>query len=79
MQNSMVIFIFFGLRPETSLTSKFIPKNQNCQLKLKFGTSTNSTVKNTVVIFIFFLFWTKSILFWEICPKKSKSFVEVFA
>ena len=53
---------FFYLRPDTSLFSKFAPKNQNCQFKLKFGTQTNSNVQNAIVIFTF-PFSTGKILF----------------
>ena len=34
--------------------SKFKPKNQNCQFKLKFGTYWN--MKNSLVMFIFSVF-----------------------
>ena len=31
------------------------PKNQNCQFKLKFGTSTNSNKQDSTVMFTFFV------------------------
>ena len=37
---------FFSLRPEIPVLGKFRPKNQNCLLKLKFGTETNSNMQN---------------------------------
>ena len=38
---------------------KFGPENQNCQFKLKFVTSTNSNMQNSVVMFTF------SVLSWK--------------
>ena len=35
---------------------QFVPKNQNYQLKLKFGTYTNSNMQNSMVIFTFSAF-----------------------
>ena len=34
----MVTFTFFYFKPEIPFLGKFGPKNQNCQVKLKFGT-----------------------------------------
>ena len=34
----MVTFTFFCFKPETPFLGKFVPKNQNCQFKLNFGT-----------------------------------------
>ena len=36
--------------------SKFGPKNQNCQFKLKFGTKANSNLKNSMVLCTFSVF-----------------------
>ena len=36
--------------------SKFGPKNQNCQFKLKFGTKANSNLQNSVVLCTFSVF-----------------------
>ena len=41
----MVMFPFFS-RPEIACFGKFGPKNQNFQVKLKFGTETNSNMQN---------------------------------
>ena len=32
---------------------KLVPKNQNCQFKLKFGTSINLNMKNSMALFTF--------------------------
>ena len=50
MQNSMVVLIFAVLRLEIPFVAKFDPKNQNCQLKMKFGTQANLNVQNNVVM-----------------------------
>ena len=54
----------------------FAPKNQNCQFKLKFGTKTNLNMKNSMVMFVFSIFYWKYPFLEEICSKKSKFFVE---
>ena len=41
-------------------TWKFNPKNQNCQCKLKFCTSTNLNMQNSMVVFPFFVFDRKT-------------------
>ena len=41
---------------EIPFLGKFGSKNQNCQLKLKFGTYTNSNMQNSMVMFIYFVF-----------------------
>ena len=44
---------FSPFRPEVPFFGKFGPKrNQICQFKLIFGTSTNSNMQNSVVVFI---------------------------
>ena len=48
---------------------KFGPKNQNCQLNLKFGTKTN--MQNSLL-----LFWTENTLFGQICSQDSKLSVQ---
>ena len=35
--------------------SKFGPKNQNCQSKLKFGTETNPSTQNSIMMFTSFV------------------------
>ena len=47
---------------------KFGPINQNWQFELKFGTWTNTNMKNSIAMLIC-TFWTISIFFWEICSK----------
>ena len=48
---------FFRFRPQIPFLGKFIPKNQNCQLILKFGTWTNSNMQNSVAMFYFSVFY----------------------
>ena len=52
---------FFQFRLQISFLSKFSPKNQNCQIILKFGTWTNSTLQNSMAMFNF------SAFYWD-CP-----------
>ena len=47
------LFLFFN---DTPFYGKFVSKNQNCVLKLKFGTQTNLTVQNSMVMLFFFCF-----------------------
>ena len=55
----MVVFTFSALdrkHPswgETQFFGKFGPKSQNCQCKLKLGTSTNSNIQNSMALFTF--------------------------
>ena len=51
------------LRLEIPLLSKFGPKNENCQFQLKFGTLSNSNMKNSMVMLLFF-YLNESILFY---------------
>ena len=44
---------FYCFRLEIPFLDKLDPKNQNCQFKLKFRTSTNSNMQNAVVQFFF--------------------------
>ena len=37
------------------MLSKFGPKNQNCQFKLKLGTQTNSNMQNSITVFAFYI------------------------
>ena len=48
---------FFRFRPQIPFLGKFSPKNQNCQLILKFGTWTNSNMQNSVAMFYFSVFY----------------------
>ena len=47
----------FCFPPHIPFFGKFAPKNQNCQFKLKFGTLSNSIIKNSMVMFTFVHFW----------------------
>ena len=65
MQNSMVVFTFL-FRQEMSFLSRFRPKNEKCQFKLKFCAQANSNIQNSTVVFTFsilerkYLFWTRN-------------------
>ena len=48
---------FFRFRPQIPFLGKFGPKNQNCQVILKFGTWTNSNMPNSVALFNFSPFY----------------------
>ena len=60
MQNSLVIVTFF-FRPDTSFLGNFGPKKQNCQLKLKLVTWTNSNTENSMLVFTFPIFDRKNL------------------
>ena len=55
MQNSMLMFTFH-FRSEIPCLGQFGPKNQNCQLKVKLDTQTNSNMLNSMMLFTFFVF-----------------------
>ena len=44
---------FFRFRLGIPFLGKLVPKNQNCQFKLKFGTSINLNMKNSMALFTF--------------------------
>ena len=56
-QNSIAHFFCFPL--EIPFLSKFDPKNKDCQFNLKFGTCTNSSMENSMLMFTFFVFKQK--------------------
>ena len=56
---------------------KFGPKNRNCQIKIEFGTQTDSNIKNSVVMLIFSVFDWKYPFLGKINFKKSILFVEL--
>ena len=57
-----------GITPSGQIWSK----KSNCQLKLKFGTQTNSSMQNSVVVFIHFIRFTLEIPFLDkLGPKLS--------
>ena len=70
----MLMFTFSIFYWKYSFFDKFHPKNQNRQLKLKFGTKTNSDMHNSVVMFIVSVF-DRNCPFWENLVKKSKMLV----
>ena len=47
---------FFSFWLKIPFLGKFGPKNQNYQLKLKFGTWANSNMQNSMMLFIYFVF-----------------------
>ena len=57
--NGGVHFSWFTM--EIPFWGKFVPENQNCQFKLKFGTKTNWNMQNSVVLFTF------SVFDWKYC------------
>ena len=67
--NGGVRFLCFW--PEISFLSKFGPKIQNCQFKLKFGTETNSNKQNSMVLFTFSVF-NRKYPFWVSLVQKLK-------
>ena len=50
---------FFCFWSGIPFLGKFGPKTQNYQFKLKFGTYTNSTMQNSMMLFTFFVFEQK--------------------
>ena len=52
----MVMFVFFCFGVEIPFWGKFSPRSQNYQLKLKFGTYTNSNMQNSMMLLSFFVF-----------------------
>ena len=72
---------FLCFRAEVSFFGKFVPKDQNCQFKLRFGTMTSTNMQNSMVMFTFFIldqkypFWAKLVqkfktvsLSWNLVP-----------
>ena len=60
---------FISCRLKAPFLSKFGPKNQNLQFKLRFGTQPNSTRRNSMVIFTFSVVDRKHPFFGESVPK----------
>ena len=44
---------FFCFRLKLRFLGKFVPKNQTCQFKLKFGSQTYSNMQHSIVVFTF--------------------------
>ena len=62
---------FFCFQLVTLFLGKFVPKNQNCVFKLKFGSLTNLNMQNSVEM-LTSLFQTGNTLFGQIWCKKLK-------
>ena len=69
MHNSMALFTFSVLDGRHPLFDKFGQKNQNCQFKLKFGTSTNLNMQNLMALFTFPVLDGKHPFFGKFGPK----------
>ena len=52
--------------------SKIGPKNENCQLKLKFGYYTNSNMQNSIMVFTFYVLEQKY-SFWANLVQKNQN------
>ena len=52
-----------------TLLVKFVPKKQDCQFKLKFGTETNSSIQNSIVAITFSVFDQKISFLGRFGPK----------
>ena len=72
----MMLFTFFVFEWKLPFLGKFVPKNQNYQFKLKFGTYSNSDMQNSMVMFTFSVL-IRNTLFGQISSKKSNLSVEV--
>ena len=54
---------------EIPFLGKFVPKSQNYQLKLNFGTQSNSNMQNSVMLFTFFCFSVEIPFLGKLGPK----------
>ena len=70
---------FFCFRPKIPFFGKIGPKTQNYQFKLKFDTSTNSNMQNSMVMLTFSAFdrkyscWANLVLFSQISMQERKN------
>ena len=62
---------FYLFYLEIPFLDKLAPKNKNCQFRLKFGTSANLNLQNSMVVFIFSVFDGKH-PFWANVVQKIK-------
>ena len=69
MRSSMALFTFFCFRWKTHFLSKFGPKNQNFQFKLKFGIQANSNMQNSMVVLTFSVLDRKTHFLGKFGPK----------
>ena len=77
MQNAMLVSIF-RLWSKIGLNMyKFGPINRSCQFKLKIGTQTNSNMKNSKVMFIFFCFRPEVYFFLELYSKNQNCLLKL--
>ena len=60
---------FFQFRPQISFLGKIGSKNQNCQFILKFGTQTNSNMRNSMAMFNFCAFYLELPFLGKFGPK----------
>ena len=63
--------LFFLLQSGNSLCRQICSKKSNCQIKLKFGMQTNSSMENSMVMFLFF-FCDQKQTFWVNLVSKFK-------
>ena len=55
MQNSMVMLTFPVIDYKYPFQANLGSEIESCQFKLKFGTSTNSNMQNSMVVFTFYV------------------------
>ena len=72
MWNSIVTLIFSVLDCKYPFGGNLVQKKQNYHFELKFGTDSNLNMRNSMVMLIFFLFYTKKNPFGSNLVKKSK-------
>ena len=46
-----MVFVFSALDQKNPFGAKLVKKNQNCQVKMKFGTKTNLNMQNSMAMF----------------------------
>ena len=65
---------FFCFGSKILIFGKFGPENQNCMFKIELGIYTNSSMQNSIVIFMFSLLDRKYPFWVNLLIKKSKLF-----
>ena len=70
------LLTFFQFLPDILFLGKIVPKNQNYQFKLKFGTLTNSNMQKSLVMF-FFSFWRETPFWGKFYPWSWSWYLEV--
>ena len=66
------MFTFSVLDQKNPFWENLVKKNQNCQLKEKFGTKTNLNMRSSMTILTFSVF-DRKYLFVKIWPKNQKN------